>query len=192
MAEQFEIQQVELEWAYRFLGFGPVVLVSTTDGMKGDVSTVAWSAPCAKNPPRFVVSIGKEHKTYRNIMQTGYFGINVPTVDSLDLVMYCGTRSGHKVDKVADYPIAVRPGVVLDRLPLVQACAAWLECRLVPGVEAGTQSVIVAEAVAASCRVGVLNADHTWTLEAFPSLHPLGGRKFLAGSEVVLSRSASP
>lgn len=187
MTAELQLQEVELEWAYRFLGFGPLVLVSTTDGMRGDVAAVAWCAPCAKEPPRLMISIGKSHKTYKNIMKTGYFGINVPTVDQLPLAMYCGSKSGHKVDKVADWPIKVYHGKVLDRLPLVEACAAWLECKIVPGVEAGEQSIIVAEAVAARCRPGVLRPDHSWDVERFPTLHHLGGRRFLAGDRLAIA-----
>jgi len=177
----------DLEWAYRFLGYGPVVLVSTTDGFKGDVSTVAWCAPCAKSPPTVMIAIGKSHKTYENIARTGYFGINVPTADQLDLVMYCGTRSGHKEDKLSRFPIETGRGIEFDKLPMVSACAAWLECKLVPWLEAGDQSIVVARAVAAYCREGVLNEDKTWNAQDFPPVHHLGGRKFIVGSQTTVA-----
>jgi len=190
MKNEDGVVELDLGWAYRFLGYGPLVLVSTTDGTIGDVSTVAWCAPCAKKPPTFMVSIGKSHKTYKNIMKTGYFGINLPTVEALDLVMYAGTVSGNDTDKLAARKIPVGYGRKLDKLPLMKDCVAWLECKLVPGNEAGDMGIIVGEAVAASCRVGVLNDDHTWNVERFPTLHHLGGRKFLVGEKHVVADPA--
>ena len=187
MRNETGVIDVDLGWAYRFLGYGPLVLVSTTGGMKGDVSTVAWCAPCSKSPPTLMISIGKSHKTYKNIMQTGYFGINVPTTSALDLVMYAGTVSGNDTDKLAERKIPVGYGKKLDKLPLMKDCVAWLECRLVPGHEAGHMGIIVGEVIAASCRQGVLADDHTWNVEQFPTLHHLGGRKFLVGDKHVVA-----
>ncbi len=185
MPTDTEIIAVDLEWAYRLLGFGPLVLVSTTDGMRPDVSAIAWCCPCAKEPPTFALAIGKGHKTYQNIMKTGYFGINVPTADLTDLVLYAGTASGHRVDKFDARRIPYHLGQQLPSLPLVSQCAAWLECKLIPSSEAGDNSVVMGRAVAASSRAGVLLDDHTWNVEVYPTLHHLGGRNFLVGERRV-------
>lgn len=178
---------VDLEWAYRLLGFGPLVLVSTTDGIRPDVCAIAWCCPCAKTPPSFALSIGKRHKTYQNIMKTGTFGINVPTADQTDLVLYSGTVSGNNVDKFEERRIPYHFGRELTSLPLLTECAAWLECQLVPSVEAGDHAVIVGQAVAASSRPGVLLDDHTWNTRDHPTLHHLGGRNFLVGERRVVA-----
>ena len=182
-----ELVAVNLEWAYRFLGYGPLVLVSTTDGLKPDVSTVAWCAPCAKNPPTLMIAIGKSHKTYRNIMKTGYFGINLPGPEHLDMVMYAGTVSGNDTDKFKQRGLRPWYGQTIGKLPLMQESVAWLECRIVPGVEAGDHSIIIARAEAAWCRPGVLLDDHTWNTVDYPTLHHLGGRRFLVGKDEVLA-----
>lgn len=185
MTTDSELMAVDLAWAYRLLGFGPLVLVSTTDGTRPDVSAIAWCCPCSKKPPTFALSIGKRHRTYKNIMRTGYFGINVPTADLTDLVLYAGTASGNEVDKFAARKIPYRLGTELPSLPLLSQCAAWLECKLIPGSEAGDHSVVMGEAVAVSCRAGVLGDDHTWNVETYPTLHHLGGRNFLVGDRRV-------
>jgi len=187
MDNQTSVQQIDLDWAYRFIGFGPVVLISTTDGMKRDVSTVAWVSPCSKNPPTLMIAMGRDHLTWKNIMKTGWFAVNVPTADQLDLVMYCGTVSGRDVDKFSDRSIRVLQGTANEKLPLLADCAAWLECRIIPWVEAGDHSVLVAEVKAASCKEGVLLPDHSWDAARFPTLHHLGGRKFIKGSEILVA-----
>lgn len=184
-----ELTQVPLDFAYRLINSGPVLLVSSTDGLHRNVCTVAWACPCSKNPPTIAIALGKSHRTYKNIMQTGYFGLNVPTADLLDLVWLCGSKSGHRVDKVSDGNIPIRLGTTYDKLPLVDSCAAWLECKMVPGAEAGDHGVIVAQAVTASCRPGVLNDDRTWNSADFPTLHHVGGKRFVVGKDQVVVES---
>ncbi len=179
-----DLQNIPLPWAYRLLNHGPLVLVSTTDGDMGDVSTVAWARPCQKDPPRFTLTIGTSHRTWKNLTATGIVGINVPTADLVDLVLYCGRCSGDDVDKIALQQIPVRMGTELGTLPLVDSCAAWLECKVTQEtLDEGTSRVEV-EAVAASCRTGVLSPQFTWNVDAYPTLHHLGGSRFLVGNQM--------
>lgn len=180
-----DYQPLPLEWAYRLVNFGPLVLVSTTDGRKANVCTVAWCAPCAKKPPTVAISIGKRHKTYKNIMKTGFFGLNIPTADQLPLAWYCGKISGNSVDKIADRGIELFYGSILKTLPLLKACSAWLECKIVPGAEAGDHGIIVAQVVSAGCRAGAVNEQYNWQSQAFPTLHHLGGRSFAVSGKVI-------
>jgi flavin reductase (DIM6/NTAB) family NADH-FMN oxidoreductase RutF len=182
------VEKVDLQWAYRLLGFGPVVLVSTTDGEKGDVSAVAWCAPAEMDPPVAMLAIATEHKTYENLSRTGILGINVPTAENVDLVMYCGTKSGHEVDKIRDGNIPVRFGEAFPSLPLIDSCAAWLECKVLPGTEAGGHGIVMAEVLAASCRPGVLTRNHIWDVAHYPTLHHLGGPHFVVGTRIVSGR----
>jgi flavin reductase (DIM6/NTAB) family NADH-FMN oxidoreductase RutF len=187
MNDNANIVTVDSDWAYRLMGFGPLVLVTTSDGIRPDVSAIAWCCPCAKNPATFALAIGKRHKTYQNIMKTGYFGINIPTADLTDLVLYSGTVSGNKVDKFEERRIPYHFGKTLTKVPLLTECAAWLECKLVPSLETGDNSLIVGEAAGASCKKGVLTDDHTWNVEQFPTLHHLGGRSFLVGEKRIVA-----
>lgn len=180
-----DYQSVPLEWAYRLLNHGPLVLVSTTDGMKPNVCTVAWCAPCSKSPPTIAISIGKRHKTYKNIMKTGHFGLNIPTADLLDLVWYCGSTSGNNIDKVSEGKVEMFQGHEINRLPLVAGCSAWLECSMIPGAEAGDHGIIVAQVSAAGCRPGAMNQDYNWNVVDHPTLHHLGGKKFAVANTLV-------
>ncbi|MFH1530528.1 MAG: flavin reductase family protein [Pseudomonadota bacterium] len=185
MTSEHDIQRIPLPWAYRLLNHGPLVLVSTTDGERGDVSTVAWARPCQKNPPRFSLTIGTSHRTWKNLTRTGILCINVPTADLVDLVLYCGRCSGDDVDKIQLREIPIRAGGELRTLPLVDSCAAWLECRVTAETLAEGTSRIEVEAVAASCRAGVLSPQFTWNVDAWPTLHHLGGSRFLVGDQML-------
>lgn len=184
MAEK-TVDEVSLKWAYRLLGACPVVLVSTNDGKKDNAATVAWCAPCEMEPPKVMLALATEHKSAHDIRTTGEFALNIPTLPNLDLVMYCGSVSGHDVDKLAVRGIAVRRGHKLARLPLLEDCAAWLECKVDSAEKWDEHGIVIAHVVHASMRRGVLDSDHSWNCARFPLLHHLGGKKFVVGERVV-------
>jgi len=173
-----ELERVELNVAYRLLGHGPTVLVSTYDqaGVP-DACAVAWVAPASKVPPRFVLSIGQRHKTFENLMASRACVINVPTVDALDEVMICGRRSGKAGDKLSPAGIATvrSERVEAPRLP---CCAAWLDCELVGKLELDGSCLVLVEARSVQCRPGVMGPDAHMDVERFPTLHHLGGSLF--------------
>ena len=171
----------DLQFATRLVNYGPVVLISTTDGEHDNVCTVAWNVPLKKSPPTFGLALSTKGKTFANATATGTLGINVPTADLVDLLLYCGSKSGHDTDKIAGWPIALHRGSELRELPLVSACAAWLECRVVEVAKVGPTELTVVEAVAISARQGALDEDHAWNSVDFPSVHHAGGRLFLSG-----------
>ncbi len=179
------IQSVPLGKATRLVNYGPVVMVSSSDGSKSNVCTVAWCVPQRKSPPRFALAIGRSHKSYLNIMKTGALGINVPSEADLDLLYYVGTHSGNDFDKVRERNIEMLRGTGIETLPLVKQSAAWIECKLVHSEASRDRGIIVVEGVAAHCRKGVLDADYVWNTKDFPTLHHLGGKKFVVGRDTV-------
>lgn len=178
-------QNIPLQWAYRLLNHGPLVLISTTDGEHPNVSTVAWARPCKKDPPRFSLTIGTSHRTYKNLALNGLVGINVPTAELMEQVLYFGRVSGDDEDKIGLQGVPIRQGAELADLPLLDNCAAWLECKLTPESLASGTSQVQVEAVAASCRTGVLSSEFTWNVESYKTLHHLGGSRFLVGERMV-------
>ncbi len=173
-----EPEQVELNHAYRLLGHGPTVLVSTYDeaGVP-NACAVAWVAPASKAPPRVVMRIGEGHKTYENLMAKQACVINVPTVDALDEVMVCGRRSGKDGDKLTPAGIETVRSEVVDA-PRLICCAAWLDCERLGSLELAGANLVLVEALAVHCRPGVMGPGAHMDVERFPTLHHLGGSLF--------------
>ena len=173
-----DLEQVELSNAYRLIGHGPTVLVSTYDdeGVP-NACAVAWVAPASKAPPRFVLRIGEGHKTYQNLMARKACVINVPTADNLVVVMICGRRSGKAGDKLTPAGIVTVPASAVDA-PKLTCCAAWLECELLGNLELAGSNLVLVEAKAVSCRPGVMGPGAHMDVERFPTLHHLGGDRF--------------
>lgn len=182
--QDITLEIVPADKAYRLLNHAPVVLVSTTDGITPNVSTVAWCAPCSMEPPEVMLCIDSGHRTARNIAGTGMLAINIPTADQVDLVMYCGSVSGNKVNKFQERDIPLRKSAHRGP-PLVASCAAWLECIVEPCPDALKRDIVIARCHSAHCRPGVMSSAYMWNMKSYPVLHHLGGRRFLAGGEVI-------
>lgn len=173
------IESIDLKWAYRLLNFGPLTLISSSDGQNPNVCSVAWCMPVSKDPPRLALALGTKHHSYKNMKRTKMLGINIPTQGLEGLALYCGRHSGAEVDKVREKNIALHQGNELTDLPLVSACAAWLECRYIGALPFADKELSLVEIVAASTRTGVLDANHAWNANDFRTLHHAGGERFL-------------
>lgn len=172
--------EVPLHRATRLLNHGPLVLVSTTDGLRADVAPVAWCMPVGKEPPRFALAIGSRHYTFENLLATGEAVLSVPGLDLAAAVARAGSVSGRDVpDKFAHAGLVADPSRVV-RPPRVAGAVAWLECRLVDRDLAVQHGLVLVEAVWAEAREGAFREDATLDVARFPTLHHLGGDRFAA------------
>ena len=80
---------------------------------------------------------------------SGEFVVNVPTVRLLDTVYAAGQVSGEDEDKFASCPLATSEASIVGA-PLLDGCAAWLECKVVPEAHMEERyDLFVADVVAA-------------------------------------------
>jgi flavin reductase (DIM6/NTAB) family NADH-FMN oxidoreductase RutF len=179
--------EVPLGRACRLINASPVLLLSTHDGVRANACPVAWYAPVRRDPPQLVLALDPDHKTSANLRASGLLGLNVPTPAQLELVRYCGSCSGHDVDKVAARGIALFAASALPGLPLLADCAAWLECRRLEATGLADHDLVLVQAVAAWARPGVLDAEGCWDAARFPTLHHAGGQRFLQGRPLASS-----
>lgn len=73
--------------------------------------------------------------------------INIPTVEQVKLVDFCGMVSGRDVDKFAKTGLTPLPASQVQA-PLIAECPVNLECRVRQIVSLGTHDVFVADVLA--------------------------------------------
>ncbi|HWP79867.1 MAG TPA: flavin reductase family protein [Candidatus Acidoferrum sp.] len=76
----------------------PTMLVGASADGKENYATVG-AGGCACLAPVLCVSLKDTHLTTKGILQTGYFSVNIPSIELLDKTDYCGLVSGKDVDK---------------------------------------------------------------------------------------------
>lgn len=191
---------VELEKAYRLLNHGPTVLVSAAHGGRRNIMAAAWAMPLDFAPPKVAVVLDKSTWTRQLLEASGEFALHVPTVSQVDLTQALGSSSGlalteqQGIDKFAAYGLQTFAGQVVGA-PLLEGCAAWLECRLLP--EAGIQQsydLFLGEVVAAHADTRVFSAGR-WHFEgqdALRTIHHVAGGHFLVDGDAIDARPLTP
>ena len=120
---------IPLDTAYRLLGPGPVVLVSSLYNKRAGLTPIAWTMPVSDDPPMVALEIWNKHFIYKAILQTGDFVINIPSSDMTELVRKLGSVSGAKMDKFSEYKL-VKERSEKVRSPRLRSAIGILECRL--------------------------------------------------------------
>ena len=124
----------------------PVILVSAENDGVRNVMTAAWSSPTSFDPPLILISIGTTRFTHDLIMKSKEFAINVLSEDQMELAVFCGNVSGRELDKFKTKDITSRPAKKI-RAPLINGCAANIECRVRSYLLTGDHTVFVGETV---------------------------------------------
>ena len=184
---------VPLAKAYRLLNHGPTVLVSAAHGGQRNIMAAAWAMPLDFDPPKVAVVLDKSTWTRVLLEGAGAFALQVPVRAQLDLTEALGNSSGREIvekeghDKFAAYGLQTFAGVATDA-PLLEDCAAWLECRLLPEPPIQQRyDLFLGEVIAAQADSRVFS-EGRWHFEGHDdlrTLHHVAGGHFIVDGEAV-------
>ncbi|WP_431261469.1 flavin reductase family protein [Roseateles chitinivorans] len=206
------VAPVPLNKAYRLLNHGPTVLVSAAHGGVRNAMAAAWSCALDFQPPKVTVVLDKATRTRELVEASGFFVLQVPTAAQAGLTHRLGNRSLHQdpdklahagarlvdIDLPADASVGpgagpaagAAPAVAAGPVPLVDGCAAWLVCRVLPEPRnQGIYDLFIGEVVAAWADARVFSDGH-WHFESAPpelrTLHYIAGGQFYAIGESIV------
>lgn len=181
--------EVPLAKSYRLLNHGPTVLVSAQHAGDRNVMAAAWACALDFAPPKVTVVLDKATRTRALVEGSGRFALQLPTVPQAALTVELGTVSAlQQPGKLAQSGVQLfdAPGT---GTPLVQGCAAWLDCRLIP--EPHNQQaydLFIGEVTGAWADSRVFQDGH-WLFEQAPpelrTLHYVAGGHFYAIGEAI-------
>ena len=140
-----------------------VVVVSSRLGDEYRGMTASSLVSISLDPPLVLVGLEREAATHAAVVETRAFNVSLLT------------RSQEFIaDRLSGRAPAVDPGwasvphrIGSNGIPLVEGCAAWLECRLVEVHAAGDHDVCLGEVTAAAAGSGdplILWDRAFWTL----------------------------
>jgi flavin reductase (DIM6/NTAB) family NADH-FMN oxidoreductase RutF len=189
-------QPVPLEKAYRLMNHGPTVLVSAAHGGQRNIMAAAWAMPLDFAPPKVAVVLDKSTWTRVLLEGAGSFALQVPTRAQLDLTEALGSSSGREIaetsghDKFAAYGLETFAGTATDA-PLLEGCAAWLECRLLPEPHIQERyDLFLGEVIAAQADARVFS-NGRWIFDGHDelrTLHHVAGGHFIVDGDAVDAR----
>ncbi len=146
------MQRVAVRWPSSMVGLFPVpvTLVTCADSEgHSNVLTVGWIGVACSDPPMISMAIRPSRYSYRMIVDTGQFVINIPGTSLLPVIEYCGTHSGRRVDKLQSLGLTPLPASRVGA-PIIAECPVNLECCVRKLLELGSHSLFLAEVVASS------------------------------------------
>ena len=123
----------------------PVVMVSVADEEGHDnIITVAWAGTVCTNPPMVSISVRPERYSYKMLMETREFVINLTTEKLAYATDYCGVKSGRDVDKFKKTGLTPVP-VEHVKAPAIAESPVNIACRVVESHPLGSHTMFVAE-----------------------------------------------
>ena len=126
----------------------PAVLVGTGgNGFANNLITVAWVGIVCSDPAMLSISVRPERHSYKALVETKEFSVNIPLASQASIVDWCGVKSGRDVDKFAEQNLTAASGSQI-RAPLVMECPLNLECKVKDIIKLGSHDMFLAEIVA--------------------------------------------
>lgn len=120
----------------------PALLIGANVDSKPNFMVAAWCGIADGAPPMVSVAIQHSRYTLLGIRQNLAFSVNVPSVDLVKEVDYCGSASGVELNKVEVCHFNLFYGK-LNGAPLIEQCPVNLECKVVHILNLGSHSLIV-------------------------------------------------
>jgi len=123
----------------------PVVLVTTVgaDGKPNIITLTLVGAVCWR-PPVVGIGVGKNQHSRSLIDECGEFVVNMPRVEMLRDVEYCGLVSGRDVEKGANTGFTLVPSSMVKPF-MIEECPLNLECRVKTRIPLGSNILFLGE-----------------------------------------------
>ena len=132
----------------------PALLVGTVVDGKVNFMTAAWCGIANHKPEAISVAIRKSRLTLKGIQENGTFSINVPSVEQVKEVDFCGIYSGRKRDKSQLFEVFYGD---LENVPLIRESPLNLECTVLNTLDIGTHDLVIGEIIQTHVTDSVLN-----------------------------------
>ena len=121
-----------------------MVVVGTLVDYRPNFMAVGWVTRVNFRPPMIAIALGKTHYTNSGFHTSGAFSVNVPNIDLVEKVDYCGIVSGRNADKSTLFKVIMGK---TTGTPMIDDCPLCMECKLVNVVDLPSNEVFIGEIV---------------------------------------------
>lgn len=159
----------------------PAVLVSCgVIDEDQNLITIAWTGTVASLPPQVGISIREERHSYSIIKERGTFVINLPTVDLLYALDFCGLHSGRDMDKFKETGLTPVEGKRV-KTPVVKETPIHLECVVKEMVSLQSHDLFIGEIVHVEAHEELVKESGHIDFGLFKAITFMGGEYFSLG-----------
>lgn len=137
----------------------PTVLVtSKLEGSEPNMITIAWTGIMNSEPPVVYIGVNPVRYSHKLIKESGEYVINIPSVDLVKAVDYCGIVSGKNVNKFKETGLTPVPATEVSA-PLIAECPVNIECRVRNVLSLGSHDAFIADVLAVHYNEDVLDEN---------------------------------
>jgi flavin reductase (DIM6/NTAB) family NADH-FMN oxidoreductase RutF len=149
----------------------------------------AWVMGLDYEPARLAAVIASGTHTRTLIEESGEFVVNVPTLSMIDTVYAVGKVSGADEDKFEQHGLTTAPASIVGA-PLLEGCAAWLECRLIREQTIEEKYDLFVADVVAAWADDASFVDGVWRFpdDAHRTIHHLSAGVFMTSGDLVKAK----
>jgi flavin reductase (DIM6/NTAB) family NADH-FMN oxidoreductase RutF len=158
----------------------PIVLIGTYVEGKLNYTTVGDVAVAGLNPPLIMISLHVDHFSTRGIKEHEKFSVNVPDRAMLELVDYCGIKSGKTVDK--GELILTKEGI--EAIPYAEMACTSLLCRVEKSVVIETRTIFIGRVLETILRDDLAASGHIDFKKVNSILYGLNNKYYSVGKEI--------
>jgi len=149
--------------AYDVMDYGMYLVSSTANGKRHGCIVTSFAQVTSSHPPRFIVTLNKDHATTDAILSAGAFSVTLLAADCPEeIINTFGYKSGRVGDKFAGFEAKTDEAGCPY---LTDHMVSRVSCRVVEKLEIGSYLLFVGEANEAE----VLAGGAVLTLDAFSS-----------------------
>jgi flavin reductase (DIM6/NTAB) family NADH-FMN oxidoreductase RutF len=178
---------IQLEKAYKLLNTGAIILVASKGNDRvSNLTPIAWNTLVDYEPvTRLLFVCDKNHKTYRNILETDKFVVILPHVSQTEIVKKLGSVSGGNTNKIEGFNIPVFNSEKYG-FDVPENSIAYLECKVYRVLDEGGVAIIFGEVENAKVDTEAFSDRLLSETEAGKTLHHLGGKKFVQPGDTLI------
>lgn len=144
--------KVKTEGFYEILSPRCTVLITTADQEgRPNAAPFSFVTPVSASPPLVLFAAAPQRHTLANVRETGEFVLNVVPQQLLDKLWICSKAFPKGVNEINEAGLTERKSAAV-KVPGIEECAGWVECRMEFEKEAGDHVLVVGRVVDAECR----------------------------------------
>jgi flavin reductase (DIM6/NTAB) family NADH-FMN oxidoreductase RutF len=145
MKLEHAMKKMDINKAFTLIEPGPVVLITTNDGVKNNIMTISWTM-VVDFTPKFAITTGAWNYSYKALKEFKECVIAIPTAEQIDQVIGIGTSSGRDINKFEKFDLTAEKAKNVNA-PLIKECLANIECKIIDIIK--KHDIIILEGIAA-------------------------------------------
>lgn len=163
--------RIDPKRSYSLLSPRLTVVITTLNSTSiPNACVVSFISPVSIDPPLLMISLAPVRHTYKNIISTGEFVVNILGKRYIDQMLRCAAKYQEGVNKIQQAGLGWYSSKLVTP-PRIREASVWLECKVTGSKEMGDHIAIFGEVLEAEARDNVIKDGEVDLQLINPVLH---------------------